>query len=263
MTTIRTIDSPANPTVKAVAKLRNRRERDRQARIVIDGLREVERAFDSGVTIDQIFLPKGSELDRDSLSAWTTDLVELSVPAYERVTFGNRSEVVATARTPTRRLDDISLSATPLIAVVEGIEKPGNIGAIFRSADAAGIDCVVLLDPVTDIFNPNAIRASLGTIFSVPLAACSFSEYQTWARSHGIVDFLARCEQAMLYTNVDLTQPCAFVLGSEANGLSASWEPSEFATSIRIPMHGLADSLNVSTAATVLFYEAKRQRDGE
>ena len=119
----------------------------------------------------------------------------------------------------------------------------------------------MLIDPVTDVFNPNAIRASLGTIFSVPLVACSLPEYKGWAQAHGIVDYLARCAHAVAYTDVDLTCGCALVLGSEANGLSADWEQSESATSISIPMLGLADSLNVATAATVLFYEALRQRN--
>ena len=147
----------------------------------------------------------------------------------------------------------------PLIAVMEQVEKPGNLGALLRSADGAGVDAVIAADPVSDIWNPNAIRASLGTIFSTPVAACTSLEAMAFLREHGVAVLAARVEGATDYDAIDLTGPVALVVGAENSGLSEAWT-GEGVTPISIPMAGLADSLNVSASAAVLFYEARRQR---
>ena len=139
------------------------------------------------------------------------------------------------------------------------MEKPGNLGALLRSADGAGVDAVIVADPVSDIWNPNAIRASLGTIFSLPLAACSTTEALAYLQARGIAVLAARVGAALAYDAADLTGPVALVVGAETAGLSDAWAGADV-TPLSIPMHGLADSLNVSASAAVLFYEARRQR---
>jgi len=257
---IRDIDSPQNPVVKAAAKLRKRRGRDQQQRLIIDGQREVQRAQQSGVVLDKVFLPAIANIDRTDLDSFNADLFRLSERAFEKIAFGNRSRIVATAHIPDRKLEDIVLRENATIAVLQGIEKPGNIGAVMRTADGAGIDAVIVVEAITDLFNPNAIRASLGTIFSLQVATASFDEYTDWSSARGLLHYLAKCEEAVHYTLVDYRQACAIVFGSEANGLQDRCDNLNSATSIAVPMLGLADSLNVSAAAAVLFYEAHRQR---
>jgi TrmH family RNA methyltransferase len=143
--------------------------------------------------------------------------------------------------------------------VLEGIQKPGNVGAVLRSADAAGVHALIVADGGTDLYNPNAIRASLGTIFTVPVCSATTSDTLAWLRRHGVPMFAAQVDAERLYTEVDFRGPSAIVLGSEASGLSEAWFGTE-ATAIKLPMLGAADSLNVSAAAAVLFYEALRQR---
>jgi TrmH family RNA methyltransferase len=151
------------------------------------------------------------------------------------------------------------LSDVPLVAVLEGVEKPGNVGAVLRSADGAGVSALIVADAQTDLYNPNAIRASLGTIFSVPVAAAAAADTLTWLRHRGLAIFAARVDGAVPHTEADFRGPAAIVLGSEAKGLSATWTGPDV-TAVRLPMAGVADSLNVSAAAAVLFYEALRQR---
>jgi TrmH family RNA methyltransferase len=166
---------------------------------------------------------------------------------------------VAIVATPTAGLADVILPQDPLVVVAEGIEKPGNLGAVIRTADGAGASAVIAADPRTDLFNPNAIRASLGTIFAMPVVAASSAETLAWLIGHGIRPVAARVDAPAAYTDVDLRGPLAIVLGSEAGGLSAVWtDPT--VVPVAIPMHGIADSLNVSIAAAVLLYEARRQR---
>lgn len=166
---------------------------------------------------------------------------------------------MAVAAIPPHGLGDIVLPNNPLVAVLEGVEKPGNIGAVLRSADAAGVSALVLADPRTDLYNPNAIRASLGTIFSLPAAVASAEDSLAWLRTKGLQIVAARVEGSAIYTEIDYRRPMAIVLGSEADGLSPLWTADDI-RAIRLPMLGAADSLNVSATAAVLFYEALRQR---
>ena len=265
MTTPR-ITSRQNPRVKDAVRLRTARERQRSGRFLIDGVREIERALAAGIRPIEAFVCE----THDELHCATaiaglrsagSELLPVTAEVFEKLCFGERDEAgfVGGAETPRRRLAGISLRAGPLVAVVEGVEKPGNLGAILRSADAAGVDAVIVADGRTDLFNPNAIRASLGTVFQPNVVEASTAETIEWLQSQQLTIVVARPDAEMLYTEVDLRGPSAVVLGSEADGLSAAWN-GEIATPIRLPMHGLADSLNVSTTAAVLSYEALRQR---
>jgi TrmH family RNA methyltransferase len=260
------ITSPSNPRIRAAAHLRERRERDRTGLTLVDGAREVLRALEAGVDVVEAFVapglaerPDGPAIV-DRLAAAGTVCVDVAEGALGRLAFGDRSEgVVAVIRTPPTGLDRLVVGEDALVVVAEGVEKPGNLGAILRSADGAGADALVVADPRTDPFNPNAIRASLGTIFSVPLAAATSVETLAWLSTRSIRPVAASVRAEAAYAEVDLRGPIAIVLGSEARGLSDTWgDPDVLA--VRIPMHGVADSLNVSVAAAVLLYEARRQR---
>lgn len=261
-----TITSPSNPRIRAAVRLRDRRERDRTGTTLVDGAREVRRALDAGIEVVEAFIapglaerPEGPGI-LDRLAAAGIACIDVTDGALGRLAFGDRSEgVVAVIRTPPLGLDRLALPPKPLVVVAEGIEKPGNLGAILRSADGAGASALVVADPRTDPFNPNAIRASLGTIFSLPIGQASSVETLAWLTGHGIRALAATVEGTSAYTDLDLTGPLAIVLGSEAGGLSPVWD-DERVTQVRIPMHGIADSLNVSVAAAVLLYEARRQR---
>ena len=261
------LTSLANPRVKAVAALRERRERDRAGLTLVDGARELRRALDAGVAVVEAFvcepLLAGFEarLSLDRLRDRDVALQPVSETVFEKLAFGQRAEgLVAVVRIPSMALADVALPERPLVVVVEAVEKPGNLGAILRSADGAGADAVVAADSRTDLFNPNTIRASAGTIFSLPLAAATAAESLAWLDRHEIRIVTARVDADVRYTDVDLTGPLALVLGTEAEGLSDAWR-GPGSTAVRIPMLGAADSLNVSVSAAILLYEARRQRD--
>ena len=178
----------------------------------------------------------------------------------EKLAFGDRAEgVVGVATTPRKLLSEITLPERPLIAVLEGVEKPGNLGAVLRSADGAGIAALVVADGRTDLYNPAAIRASLGTIFSMPVCEATGQETLAWLRTCGLTIVASRTDGEVPYTEVDYSAGAAIVLGGETEGLSDVWSGSDV-TAIRLPMLGAADSLNVSATAAVIFYEALRQR---
>jgi TrmH family RNA methyltransferase len=257
------ITSSHNPRLKAAARLRDRRDRVREGRFLIDGQREIERALTSKVVIAEAFINEPA----DNLTELVHQLrqhgasILLTAPGpFEKLAFGERDEgIVAVALTPQTSLANFILPPNPLVAVLEGIEKPGNVGAVLRTADAAGVSAVIVADGGTDLYNPNAIRASLGAIFSVPVCAATSAEALTWLKQRGLAIFAARVDGAIDYSSASYRGPSAFVLGSEAQGLSDVWSGPEV-TSISLPMHGVVDSLNVSATAAILFYEAARQR---
>lgn len=258
--------SPANPRVRAAAALRDRRARDRTGRTLVDGGRELARAIEAGAAIQEAFVcsprlraPEARAAVGRLASAGVA-LHECSPAAYEKLAFGDRDEgLVAVVWTPAAELKGLRLPEEPLVVVTEDVEKPGNVGAILRSADGAGADALIAADAATDIFNPNVIRASIGTVFSVPVARASAPDARSWLQAAGIRIVTARVDAPMLYTDADLRGPLAIILGSEAGGLSAAWE-SPGVEAVRLPMLGVADSLNVSATAAVLLYEARRQR---
>jgi TrmH family RNA methyltransferase len=200
-----------------------------------------------------------------ALAAAAQLLTLVSEPVLVRIAFGDRTDgIVAVVRMPRPTLADIPFPAppaSPFVAVVEGVEKPGNLGAILRSADGAGLDAVVAADPRTDLANPNVIRASLGTIFARPVVETTTADTIAWLRAKGLTIVAARVDGAIDYADQDLRGPVAIVLGAEADGLSAAWRAPDV-RAVRLPMLGVADSLNVSATAAVLFYEARRQRSG-
>ena len=197
----------------------------------------------------------------DALEARGTRVTSVSQGVFEKLAFGDRAEgLLAVVRIPDLSLERLALPADPLVVVIEGVEKPGNVGAVLRSADGAGADALIAASPRTDLFNPNAIRASAGTIFSVPLAAAPAADALAWARTAGLRIVATRVDADQPYTAVDLSGPVAIVLGAEADGLTATWDAPDV-EAVRIPMRGIADSLNVSVAAALLLYEARRQRD--
>jgi TrmH family RNA methyltransferase len=260
------ITSLQNPRVKAAVRLRDRRDREATGLTIVDGARELGRAIDAGVEIveafvcDELVRTVDAQADVRALVGSPTVVWQVPPPILEKVAFGERAEgIVAIVRVPDLALGALRLPRAPLLAVVEGVEKPGNLGAILRSADGAGLDAVIAADPRTDLFNPNAIRASLGTIFAMPCASGSTAEVVAWLRDRGIRALAARVEATRIYTEADLTGPVAIVFGSEAGGLTSAWAVPEVEP-VRLPMLGVSDSLNVSVAAAVLFYEARRQR---
>lgn len=235
---------------------------------MIDGAREILRALGMGVEVIEAFICEPLLHDDEARDA-ATQLAESSAAVatvteevFEKLCFGERTGgLLAVARTPVRSLEQLKMPAAPLVAVLEGIEKPGNVGAVLRSADGAGVDVVVVADPRTDLFNPNTIRASLGTVFNANVCTATAEETLTWLRSNKLPIFAARPDAVLLYTKADFRGPAAIVLGSEAEGLSDKWRGANV-TGVNVPMKGIADSLNVSATAAVLFYEAQRQRGG-
>ncbi len=277
------ISSLQNPRVKAATKLRDRRERDKQGRILIDGIREITRALDAGVEILEFFVCESLSEDTPSQTLLErvcqrgeVRQIFVTQAVMEKLAYGDRVEgllaVAVPPETTLQKLESRLVGSTAgkpragnhnskpvLLAIIEGAEKPGNIGAILRSADATGMSGVIVVEGVTDIFNPNVIRASLGAVFSVPVAAASSVEALAWLRRQGIRILTARVGAAVTYSAADYSGRLAIALGSEAHGLSPVWAGLEV-TDISLPMVGKVDSLNLSTTAAVLFYEALRQR---
>ena len=261
------ITSTANPRIKAASALRDRGARAETGFTVVDGAREVRRALEAGVTAVEAFVCEpllAGEDARFALDRLIADGIQwssVSETVFERVAFGGRAEgLVVVVRAPSTELDDLTLPAEPLLLVIEGVEKPGNIGAVMRTADGAGVDAVIAASPATDVYNPNAIRASAGTIFGLPIATATSGEVLAWLRARGIPVVTTRVDASLPYTEVSLTGPVAIILGGEAEGLTADWTGDDI-TAVRIPMAGAADSLNVSISAAILAYEARRQRD--
>ena len=196
----------------------------------------------------------------DRLAALGVDLVQTSQDAFEKFSYRESPDGwLAVVPAPGRPLEQLELGAAPLVVVCEAVEKPGNLGALLRTADAAGVDAVVSADPRSDWGNPNVVRASKGTVFSVPIAAAGTDNVLGWLRTHGIAVVVGTPDATDFYTDVDLTGPVAIVVGTENEGVTAAWRDAAD-VSVRIPMHGRADSLNVATSAALLVYEAVRQR---
>ncbi len=260
------IHSLQNDRIKKAVRLRDRRGRQQQQRIIIDGCREVERALQAGVQPLEVFVHDAHIHDSqiqaitDRLEPEGGQLTYVTPDVFEKIAFGNRSEgIVMIAAEPQLRLEQLTLSDDAFICVLESVEKPGNLGAIVRTADAAGVAAVVVADGRTDLYNHNAIRASLGAIFQVPVCAATASETRDWLRGQQFTVLAARVDGAVSYASVDYHGRAALVLGSEADGLSDVWRGEEV-TAIALPMLGIVDSLNVAATAAVLFYHALHQR---
>jgi TrmH family RNA methyltransferase len=261
------ITSMHNQRIKDAVRLRDRRGRDQQGRIVIDGARELLRAISAGVVVREVFVCEEAchTPEAQRVLEWSggsaVSRYDVTPPVFEKLSFGQRAEgVVAVADAPQRGWHDLGqLGSPPLVAVLESVEKPGNLGAICRTADAAGVSAILLADPRTDVFGPNAIRASLGTVFTVPIVQAPVNEILAWLKAEGLRMIATQVDAAGAYTAADYRGPTAIILGSEAHGLSDAWSAAEI-TPVHVPMLGAADSLNVSVVAGLLFYEALRQR---
>jgi len=265
------IDSASNPRIKAAMRLRQRSGREEAGLSLVDGGREALRALEHGAVVDTAFVCRerissreakrvAEKLEQDfGPYGAPIELVELGERAFDRLAYGDRADgVILVIEVPARTLDDLELPAEPLIVVTEDVEKPGNLGAILRSADGVGADAVIAAGG-TDLYNPNVIRASVGTVFTVPVVAASPIEAATWLAARGIRTVAAIVDAPTLHVDADLTGPIAIVLGSEATGLSDAWRGANV-VGVHLPMLGVADSLNVSAAGAVLLYEAWRQR---
>jgi TrmH family RNA methyltransferase len=263
---LQTITSLHNPHVKDAARLRERRQREKQGRLIIDGARELCRAVAAGIEIVEAFVCEPLCQSSDAQAALTlihqspAKVFSVTQQVFAKLAFGERAEgVVAVAQTPRRPLENLVLPEQPLLAVVEDVEKPGNLGAILRSADAAGVAAVIATGKGTDLYNPNVIRASLGTVFTLPVFTAEAEATLAFLRQHRLTMYAARVDATLLYTSAALSGRAAIILGSETAGLSQAFRADDVLP-IKLPMLGVADSLNVSAAAAVLFYEALRQR---
>lgn len=255
------IESLQNPKVKLAIKLRESRARRKHGLILIDGVREIEVARRAGVQFETVFC---AVEQAGELQSFAEFMQPASTAVMERLAYGERSSpAVAIAHRPDTSLDRLSerLGAhpSPLVLVLDRAEKPGNIGAIARTAATAGAQGLVLIDPGCELFNPNAIRASLGTLFSLPIAVASLSQLPVWLDKHSLRLVRACVDGAQSMWDMDLTGPLAIALGSEAWGLGESWARPDW-PAVQIPMVAGGDSLNLSVSAAVLCYESLRQR---
>lgn len=252
------ITSKSNPKIKNVVKLQKSSERREQNRIIIEGRREIERAVACGFVVDTLFICKEILSAKVNIEANTIE--EVSLEVFEKIAYREGSDgLLAVAIPKYADLKDFKPKKNPLIIVLETVEKPGNLGAVMRTADAAGVDAVIIADPRTDLFNPNAIRASIGTIFSVPLFSCSSEECIEWLKANDIKIYCTYLKASIDYLEADFREGSAIVMGTEATGISDIWVEAADQNLI-IPMNGIADSLNVSVTTAIVVFEAIRQR---
>ncbi len=264
---IKRIDSPKNDQIKYLMSLQSKSKlRKEEKTIVFEGRKEIELALKANINIHKIFFisqlisfDEVSVIFKNQLDKY--EIYELSEQAYNRITYRESTGgIVVTAEMPNLDLNDMAVNDNSVFIVLESVEKPGNLGAITRIADGAGIDGIIVCDPITDIYNPNAIRSSLGCVFTTKIASTDFDSIKNWLNTNDITSFAAELNASEFYHNTDLSGKIALVFGTEATGLTDKW--LEFATKrIKIPMLGKIDSLNVSTSVAILTYEAIKQRN--
>ncbi len=256
------VSSLQNPLIKNLIKLQEKsRARKKQQLFVVEGQREVHLALEGGYILEQLFVVP-TLVDELLMKEYASlDPISLSEDVYQKVAYRATTEgVLALVQWKSHAISDVVLtSKQPLIVVAEGIEKPGNIGAILRTADAARVDAVCIADPKTDIYNPNTIRSSVGTVFTNQIIIGTSEEISAFLMEQQIAIYAATLQNSNPYTAVEYTKASALVVGTEATGLSEHWR-SVATQNINIPMHGHIDSMNVSVAAAILIFEAKRQR---
>ena len=258
------ITSVANPRVKHLVALRRRRVRDAERVTLVEGFEELDLALSCGVRPLTLWhcpeLGAGTAELADRAAGLGAEVVRVSQDVFRKIAYRESPDGwLAVVPAVGASLAELAVPADPLILVCQGVEKPGNLGAILRTADAAGVAAVLATDPVTDWGNPNVIRASKGTIFSVPVASANSDEALSWLAEHDVGIVAATPSARVLLHQADLTGPRAIAVGAEKHGLSDQWL-DQAAIRVRIPMFGRADSLNVATSAAVICYEAVRQR---
>ena len=254
--------STQNPKIKKLLALQQKSALRRATGLfVVEGRREIQQCIDAGYEIDTLYIrAKENEAVIPADLPSGVNICFVSPHVYERIAYRESTEgVIAVVHTRNGTLDELSFNDNPLLIVLERVEKPGNLGAIMRSADAAGADAVIVCDPLTDLYNPNLIRASLGAVFSVPCVVCTSEECIWYLKENHIRILTAQLQDSSLYYDTDMIGPTAIVMGTESTGLTTSWREAADAH-LRIPMNGRLDSLNVSVSAAVLLYEAVRQR---
>lgn len=256
------ITSHHNPKIKSLVTLEKPRERRKQGLFIIEGRKEIGLAINAGYQVEQLFYCEEliTNTEIAELGLPTRALVPVARDVYDKIAVReNTGGVIAVAEQKTHLLSHLQLSVNPLLLVLESVEKPGNLGAMLRTADAAGLDAVIICDPQTDFYNPNVIRSSIGCLFTTPVASATSEETREWLGDHRIRFYGASLRASKPYHEQDFTQPSAIVMGTESKGLTDSWTQHSHGNII-IPMAGMADSMNVSTAAAVLIFEARRQR---
>lgn len=270
MKNVQFITSLQNPKIKEAVKLQDRRKREETSLFLIEGYRELSRALISGITFEKLFVcPELFLGDNESeliakICDQSVECIQCSPQVFSKLSYRDRPDgLIGVAVQMKFVLADlqgiISKKAQPFIVIAEGIEKPGNLGSIMRSADGVGADAIIVCDRCTDIYNPNVVRASVGTLFTLPVIEAAGGETLFWLQKHKIKVVASSPAAKVDFTEADLRGPIAIVVGTEQLGLSALWmRASDFQVSI--PMKGVADSLNVATAATLLMYEVLRQR---
>lgn len=256
------ITSTHNPKIRLLLALEKPRERKKQGRFVIEGKKEMLLALEAGYEIASLFFCEDL-IGKEEVSGFGIPdhrLTPLSKEVFDKVAIReNSGGVLAVAVQKSHQLQSIRLSVNPLVLVLEAVEKPGNLGAILRTADAARLDAVIVCEPRTDFYNPNVIRSSVGCIFTTQTASATSTETLAWLNKNNITPYSTYLKASRPYHDIDYTKPCAIVMGTEATGLSDAWVTPE-QNPIIIPMLGRVDSMNVSTAAAVIIFEARRQR---
>lgn len=259
------LTSTANPRIREAIALQEKSALRRKSGLfVVEGVRETAQALAAGIRLQALFVTEAAAASPDSpvraCELAGTSVYRVSGTVYAKLAYrGGTEGILAVARTPEHRPEDLKLTDNPLVIVLESVEKPGNLGAVLRTADAVGADAVLVCDPLTDLYNPNVIRSSLGGIFTVPVCALSSEEAAGWISRHGLKILTAQLQDSELYYDTDMTCGCALVMGTESTGLTDFWRRRSDAR-IRIPMLGRLDSLNVSVSTAILCYEALRQR---
>lgn len=254
------ITSGQNPKIKHLLQLQQKSaERRKTGLFVVEGRRELEHCMEAGYEVESVFVSE--DFREPLLQQVDARCHEVSRAVYEKIAYrGSTEGVVAIVRERRLSLDDLQLGEHPLIVVLERVEKPGNLGAVLRSADAAKADAVIVCDPLTDLFNPNLIRSSIGAIFTVPCVACSSEACIAFLQARDIQILTAQLQDSKLYYDTEMRCGTAIVMGTESTGLTEQWRRAATAH-IRIPMLGRLDSLNVSVSAAILLFEAVRQRE--
>ena len=260
------LTSLQNPKIKNAVKLREHRHRDLQGLMLIEGVRELTLALSNKLQLESLFycdkyFHNNNELTliKDARKNGAT-LIEVDKNVFQKIAYKEHPDgLLVVAHQPKLSMQNLVIGKSPLLVVLVGIEKPGNLGAVLRSADAAGVDGIIVCDQCTDIYNPNVVRSSIGTIFSVQIATGTSQEALHWLKEKEISTVAASPDAPNAYTNIDFRIPVALVLGSEKLGLSDEWLNMADKQAC-IPMYGQADSLNVAASTTLLLYEAIRQR---
>lgn len=263
---IETITSAQNPKIKDLLALQEKsKERRKKGLFVVEGRRELLHCIEAGYEPYTVFICPDilSETDRREIEeeAGRCSWIEIPQHLYDKVAYrGGTEGVIAELHCKEMTLESLELPDNPLVTVLESVEKPGNLGAVLRSADASGVDAVIVCDPLTDMYNPNLIRSSIGAIFTVPVATASSEDTIKWLKDNGIKIYTAQLQDSEWYYDTDMKGATAIVMGTEATGLTDAWRKAADAH-IKIPMLGKLDSLNVSVSAAILMFEAVRQRN--